>query len=659
MNCLESYRTEGIGRLLLTTAILLWIPFSVDAQIFSAEGPSYSRVFVDSDNFGPSYLETLETNYQKVDVDSIRLSMLNDLAYYTHTRDLNRSYALSLEGYREARRLKMNSWMSRFQITLGATLLRMEKLDSAQAVLEEARSYAKLADMPHLITQEGYVYERKGDLERAAEKAKEALEIGRGLNDMRAMAVAHSDLSNLYWKYENYDLGMEHGLKSLELFEARGLNDMDYDFTLYVVGNNLMSQERNEEALQYFQHAIAIGERYGFYNNLSDIYISMVDLQANMGLFDEAVKSGEEAVRYADLIGNDFLMMRSWLSIGKLQLLQGKYISAIESLNKSIEIATPTFGDKYYLSQAYGRLSQAYAGNHNYKDALEAFSIYDRLKNELYTEDANKRISDLTAEFEVAQKDTTILDQEKRLKKQRSSQTMITVIACLLLLLLVVLYVTYQNNKKKNLLLEKQNKEKDFLLKEIHHRVKNNLGIVSSLLDLQSAEMKDPKVIQAIHESQNRVYSMSMIHQKLYQGKNLSAIEMKDYFINLSEHILDSFGLKGKIDFSCEMEPLELDVDTAVPLGLIVNELITNSLKHAFPDDRPGEIVINMEKSPENQMRLRVSDNGIGMQKPTVEQEKNSGFGSKLIRLLVQQLDAKMVQKSDLGTSVQIDFKAA
>jgi two-component sensor histidine kinase len=130
-----------------------------------------------------------------------------------------------------------------------------------------------------------------------------------------------------------------------------------------------------------------------------------------------------------------------------------------------------------------------------------------------------------------------------------------------------------------------------------------------------------------------------MIHQKLYQGKNIEAIEMKDYFINLGIHILESFGMWNRIKLLYEMNPIELDVDAAIPLGLIVNELLANSLKYAFPNDRKGEIIISLFKINKNTLRLEVSDNGIGKKSDTPIQ--GTGFGTQLIQLLIQQLEGK------------------
>lgn len=621
--------------------------------------PVYQRVFVDTDNFGPSYLDSLEAAYQRVPVDSTRFSILNDLAYYWHTRNLNKSLELTRMGLEMTRSAGNELWEGRFMITEGAVLLRMEKLDSAYAVLEEAKSKVYLSDLPLLLTQQGYVFERRGDLNRATDLAYEVLKLSEDLNDKKGIAVAYSDLSNLFWKHERYEEGLEFGLKSIDLFESRGLNDMDYCFTLYVVANNYWGLGQTDQALNLFNHSISMGDRYGFYNNLSDTYISLINLFAELGEFEEASLAGESAVELAERIDNDFLLMRSYLSLGRMQNLQGKFASAVESFRKSLDIATPEFGDKFFLSQLYEGLARAYAGTHSYKEALEAFSEYDRLKDQLFTEEAEMKISSVQTQFEVAKRDNTILDQEQKLQKQQSSKTMISVVTGLLTLLLILLFITYNNNRKKNVQLQEQNQEKEFLLKEIHHRVKNNLGIVSSLLDLQSAEMQDPKVVEAIHESQNRVYSMSMIHQKLYQGKNLSAIEMRDYFLELSDHILDSFGLKNRIEFGFDMEEIELDVDTAIPLGLIVNELITNALKHAFPKESKGRIDLIFRKTGDNTIRLEVADNGIGIHEIVQSKEKQSGFGTKLVGLLIQQLDAKMNRISDNGTSVRIEFNFA
>ncbi len=614
----------------------------------------YKKVFVDTDNFGPSYLDQLEDAYQKVTVDSLKFSILKDLAYYWHTRNLVKAMDFTQKGLGRTSEKEDDLWHGRFQITQGAILLRMEKLDSAEIVLRSAIPKVLEADLAILNTQLGYVYERRGQLDRAADFALEALRLAKKLQDKKAMALAYSDLSNLFWKQSKLDAGLEYGLKALKLFEETGITDLDYDFTLYVVGNNYFALGDYQQALKYYGHSIIIGERYGFYNNLSDVYISIADLHNYLQEFDKAEKAAEQALKYAELLENNFMVMRSWLSMGKLQFARGEFNEAVESLQKSITIATDDFGDEFYLSQAYETLGKAYAANHDFQKAYQAFAEYDTLKTRIFTAEADQRISLLHTEFDVANKEGLIIAQEAQIKKHRTRQILISIITGLLLLLLFLAYKAIRNKLKINELLRRQNKEKEFLLKEIHHRVKNNLETVSSLLALQSAQVKDTNVLSAMEESQNRVQSMSMIHQKLYMGKNLATIEMRDYLIDLAEYIGDSFGNKKHITLEVEMKKLELNVDIAIPIGLIVNELITNSFKYAFPNSLEGTIKISLKKFKDH-LQLDVTDNGIGrFSDGAVE---GTGFGTQLIELLTKQLDGQMVLNTNQGTCVSIQFQ--
>jgi two-component sensor histidine kinase len=171
---------------------------------------------------------------------------------------------------------------------------------------------------------------------------------------------------------------------------------------------------------------------------------------------------------------------------------------------------------------------------------------------------------------------------------------------------------------------------------------------------LQSAQIDDPGIIEAMKKSQQRVQSMSMIHQKLYQGKSLAAIEMKEYFKNLGDFIIDSFGAQEQITLHCNMNEIELDVDMAIPIGLIVNELISNSLKYAFPNSTSGRIEIRLEKvGPE--LHLKVADNGVGRMEGA--QAEGTGFGTQLIELLTKQLDGNMKLTIENGTAIFFEFQ--
>ncbi len=632
--------------------ILLYLLFSM---FLHGQSPEYQRVFVDTDNFGESYLDDLRDAYSKVTYnDTLQYSILNDLSYYWHTRNLKKAIQYTEMGLQLTTLNSDTLWHGRFQITQGAILLRMEKLDSAQTVLEEAMAKVPERDLAFLNTQMGYVYERRGQLDKAAGYVLESLRLGNLFQDKKAIALAYSDLSNIFWKQSKFIKGLEYGLKAINIFEERGINDLDYDFTLYVVGNNYLMLQEYDNALKFYDHAKAIGERYGFYNNLSDIYISLVELYCSLDNYEAAEKAGKNAIKYAKLLDNNFLLMRAYLSVGKLQNLQGKYSSAIESLQESIEVATENFGDEYYLSQAYEALGKALAGNHNYREAYKAFSEYDKLKKIVFNAESDQRIALLQTEFDVAQKENTILLQQTKIRKQNTNQILSFIITGLLLFLVILGFVAIKNNRKKNVLLQLQNDEKEFLIKEIHHRVKNNLEVVSSLLSLQTAQIKDANIKDAMFQIQSRIESMSMIHQNLYHGKRLTSIGMRTYFIKLADYILDSYGARDRITMVYKMKDIELNVDIATPIGLIVNELVTNSLKYAFPGNVEGTITIELEET-DSVLELRVMDNGVGFTEETEVQ--GTGFGTQLVKLLTQQLDGKMRLKNNKGTDIFFEFQ--
>ena len=259
-----------------------------------------------------------------------------------------------------------------------------------------------------------------------------------------------------------------------------------------------------------------------------------------------------------------------------------------------------------------------------------------------------------------------LLAQDKKLIRKQNLEIIFIVALLIGALLLAWFYYNFRvkqkssallavlnaNLESKNYLLDSKNAENELLLREIHHRVKNNLEVVSSLLALQSAQIDDPNTKYAMAESQNRVNSIGIVHQKLYQGTNLGAVEMKDYFLNLSESILESFGAEQRIDLKLAMENLDLDIDMAVPLGLIVNELLTNCIKYAFPKTDKGTITIKLHKH-DNILRLEVADNGIGKSGFV----HGTGFGGQLVSLLTQQLNGTMTEENQNGTSLVFDFK--
>ena len=200
--------------------------------------------------------------------------------------------------------------------------------------------------------------------------------------------------------------------------------------------------------------------------------------------------------------------------------------------------------------------------------------------------------------------------------------------------------------------------EKEALLKEIHHRVKNNLQVVSSLLGLQSRSIADLEMRKRFQESQNRIHSMALLHESLYQSDNLSEIDFPEYIRQLAAHLFRSYGVGNeRVRLQTDLQKLSLTLDTAVPCGLIVNELLSNSLKYAFPASRSGIIRITMSEEPDRQIRLVVADNGVGMDS-AIDWTTTPTLGLRLVRTLMQQLGGRLEMTSTSGPEVQLTFPA-
>jgi PAS domain S-box-containing protein len=197
--------------------------------------------------------------------------------------------------------------------------------------------------------------------------------------------------------------------------------------------------------------------------------------------------------------------------------------------------------------------------------------------------------------------------------------------------------------------------EKEVLLREIHHRVKNNLQIISSLLNLQSSYLKDIASRDVLKESKDRVKSMAMIHQKLYQSGNFEQIEMGEYIEFLVNGLFSSYGVDSdKIKLKTEMQKVYLDIDNAIPLGLIINEIVTNSIKHAFPGELKGKIFIKMAQDKKN-ILIVASDNGVGLPED-LDVEKTESLGMQLVNNLIRQIDGEVELKRTEGTEFCIKF---
>ncbi|MFT3912301.1 MAG: histidine kinase dimerization/phosphoacceptor domain -containing protein [Ferruginibacter sp.] len=320
----------------------------------------------------------------------------------------------------------------------------------------------------------------------------------------------------------------------------------------------------------------------------------------------------------------------------------------------------------YKLDSALGNFQSAFNHLHFYKTKTDSIFNVNKLR----------QLQVLGVEYETAIKEDSIkaknidinfLTQKNQLQadnlKQAGLIKNITIIGIILVLIIMgLLYRQYLHKQKNNEVITQKNEllqqivnEKEWLLKEVHHRVKNNLQIVMSLLNSQSVYINNDAALTAIHDSQRRVYAMSLIHQKLYQSENISVIAMPEYINELVNNLQDSFNSGSRIFFELDIEPVNLDVSQAIPLGLIINESIVNAIKYAFPGEEKGFVSVGLKYSTDDHLSLTITDNGVGLHAGIGTKEPGS-LGLDLIRGLAKQIGGDFTMNSNAGLQIVIVF---
>lgn len=326
-------------------------------------------------------------------------------------------------------------------------------------------------------------------------------------------------------------------------------------------------------------------------------------------------------------------------------------IIAFSNLTSKLGEETLNPNDQYQLIREISKTLE----NHNYLRESVAYKDRSIVQiKKIYTQDLANSLSSYKVNQAVKEKNLSIAHAKERNK-------LYIIIATLGGFLLLILTWAYYRKKKQSEVLQDKNKtietalkEKELLVKEVHHRVKNNFQIVSSLLELQTNDIEDKKALQLIEDGQNRLRSMAIIHQKLYQNKD-GLIDFNDYISLLVRELASLYASDKKIDINIDIDKIYFDIDTAIPLGLIINELVTNAYKYAFKEKKEGRLNISIHKSEEDYI-LKVFDNGPGLNtQPNFDKIRSTGL--RLVKRLAKQVYGNIEYLNKGGAYFVINFK--
>ena len=605
-----------------------------------------------------SALDSLELLLSNEKNNSKTLALLEEIVATASNSDFKRALVYARKAVKFANKSEFINWQPKFHEMKGRIHANLLELDSASYHFDKAlNGYTSIQDKKGQATtlfKIGWVYKKRGLLENAMQCDLKALNLMESINDKAGIAGANTRISEDLYRQERYGEALDYALKNLTFCKKHKLNEeLVYSFTN--AGSAAIGMGNYNESYNYFNKALTLAKELKF-NPISmcDFLNNRGNALKRLGRYSEALMDYENVLKLSQQTNYRNAYATVTANLGEINLLTGNYQEALKYQLQTVKFQEED-NDLSNLTENYGHISTIYEKLGNYPLALEYQKKARIMRDSTAKIESDKTMSSLLAQYDTEKKENTIAAQKTQLAQQRLVQWLSVGVASLLLGFLLFGYKSYSMRTKTNKLLEAKNKQNELLLKEIHHRVKNNLELVKSLISLQSEQIVDTATKDAMIASQNRVQSMGIIHQKLYQGKNLGNVEMKDYFLNLVEGILDTFNLENKIKIECAMEHLELDIDTAIPIGLIVNELLTNALKYAFPENKSGHIFISLSKTSPETLTLQVADNGIGKTKGLAP--KGTGFGLQLIKLLTQQLNGEMTEDTANGTSILFHFK--
>jgi two-component sensor histidine kinase/REP element-mobilizing transposase RayT len=508
-----------------------------------------------------------------------------------------------------------------------------------------------------------YVYLIKGDYAKSLSYGLKAERLAKNITT-EMPPIAYHVLGQLYFRRGNIEESITYFQKAIAEARRKRINPTGLVYKYLV--RAYIAQNKTQEALVSLEDASKDSAIFGIYDKY-EIDDSRGIIYTTLGNFQKAeqyylqcqelaknMKASDQALNYA--------------ALSRFYVQSKQYIKAkgyLDILNKS--------ENKNYLAlfiQAEMALLRFRADSAlgNYKNAISSLLENKLLNDSIFNETKNKQFEELKIQYETDKKnkDISILEGKEKLSQvqllnTKNTQKWIITGAAMLLIIAGLFYRLALIRKRSNKIVKTKNDqlkhlltEKEWLLKEIHHRVKNNLQIVMSLLNSQSAYIDNEPALTAIHDSQHRVHAMSLIHQKLYNSENLSSIDMSSYIRELVSYLTDSFDTGQRIRFDLAVDPLEMDVSQAVPLGLILNEAITNSIKYAFPDGRSGVVSISLSNVSSDHYLLIISDNGIGM--PDSNIKKSGSLGMSLMKGLSEDLEGNLSIDNENGTTLKISF---
>lgn len=495
-----------------------------------------------------------------------------------------------------------------------------------------------------------------GDHFRAITEYEDAMDWYTALEDTFMMGMMLNNIGGAYEFQADRKNSIRYFKEASVYFKAAQQEDWVF-FTKFNLAGQYLAENRLLEAEPLLQEALLFFGENGYDSYVGEALMSLGEIAMSLDGPQEAldlllqIEDGqmEDRSTQARL---QTLYCRIYTTMKDPEKAEPHCRDAISQANK--------FGAQDRKISAYEAMYAFLKEKGDYAEALVFHEGLMNLNDSVVKAMKDKQLINMLTKYEIREKEKELGIRDLQLE-QRTNVIRIILLAISVILIggLIFLYSRVKTNQKlraQKEMIESSLSEKELLLREIHHRVKNNLQVVSSILSIQSRGITDERALKAVNESRSRVRSMALIHQDLYSDGNLEGINARQYITKLSNSLFNSYRVDvDRVQLITEVDDLLIDVDTSVPIGLILNELITNSLKYAFPNERSGEIRVVLREK-EDSLQLIVQDNGIGIPEEKKAASEDS-FGMKMIKAFSKKLDATWEIRSLHGTTVELEIK--
>ncbi|MBL4703459.1 MAG: tetratricopeptide repeat protein [Flavobacteriales bacterium] len=572
-----------------------------------------------------------------------------------------------------------------FEIYQKIELLCKESLQTQPSEKEEFYYLKRLSQAHNSF---GILYKLLGNYDKSILSYSNSIRICDQIGDTIGMIAALVNIGNLHFGSSNYDKALEYYFKSQAFQKSTG-NDRQVAASYLNIANVYVVQENQREAIESYKKSLAlfkgINEKRGESIALLNLGIAFHELKE----YDKAIEFCEQCLTVNEELNDQQVIAYTLTILGKVHIGLTNYPKAITYSKRALKIAEELEATNEIMEASHN-LYKSYSALKDHRRALTMHERYIDSRDSILSKENLDELIHQEYKYlyeKQAIADSVVNEESKKLleadlktqkavtenEKKEKMQFLFWSVGGGVILSLIVFFLLRNNaiRKKANKKLSEKNEEiaktsqelsetldeRNLLLKEIHHRVKNNLQTVSSLLSLQSRYLDDPTASKALEESQNRLLSISLLHQKLYQNENLPVVDFAPYLKELTNQISETCArLDQNIRVVVKSDDLLCDIELAMPLGLMVNELMTNSYKYAFKDKKEGNIMVSFKCLEDQQMELEVSDDGVGLP-VDFSIEKSNSMGLNLVKLLTRQVKGAIEINGQNGATFLIRFK--